>query len=55
MYMHTDGYSAIGYSGSKMLVIDFELDFSGNKIILVEANYPTLYEINENFCKRRCV
>ena len=55
MYMNAEGYSAIGYSGSKMLVVNFKLDFSENKIVIVEANYPTLYEINENFCKRRCL
>ena len=54
VYPRDVGFFVVGYTGSKMLTIHFELDFGENRIIIEEIFFTTPYELDELYCKPRC-
>jgi hypothetical protein len=44
----------IGHTGSKMLSVNFRLEYEQNLIIIEEINYSRDYEVDEKYCKIRC-
>lgn len=44
----------IGYTGTKMLVVDFRFDYDKNLVIIEEIRIANGYEIEERFCRPRC-
>jgi|GEM_PF-7121421 len=42
----------IGYTGLRMLIIDFILDFDNNLIIIEQIKIATAHEITHFYCRR---
>lgn len=54
IYPNNETGSVVGYTGLKMLVVNFRFDYDGNLVIIDEIRIANGYEIEERFCRPRC-
>ena len=54
IYPGSEGYMIIGYTGSKMIISEFYIDYEKNKIIIDEIDFAKPQEVDEKYCKPRC-
>lgn len=54
IYMQREIGFVIGYTGAKMLIVDFRLDYSRSQLIIEEIQYANGQEINNLYCRPTC-
>lgn len=54
IYPNDETGSVVGYTGLKMLVVNFRFDYDRNLVIIDEIRIANGYEIEERFCRPRC-